>query len=165
MNAEIPCLGFASDCLKICFNQSEALPRSGWWRVISMEFLYSFLRRHFAGKPVDFQKSPSSDFIWRGTSSFAAKKCSSLSPRGRLVASLGNRWHRKMLVVLSGYQNKGVLKELDNVFFPNQCSRSTLRFFVWQGSKVLRWLSKRWTNVCYKVTHDRGCSSSCSSFW
>ena len=82
-----------------------------------MEFLYSFLRRHFAGKPVDFQKSPSSDFIWRGTSSLAAKKCSSRSPRGGLVASLGNQWHREMLVVLFGYQNKGVLKELDNVFF------------------------------------------------
>ena len=33
-------------------DQSEALPRSGWWRVISMEFLRSFLRRHLAGKPV-----------------------------------------------------------------------------------------------------------------
>ena len=31
--------------------QSEALPRSGWWRVISMEFLRSFLRR-LAGKTV-----------------------------------------------------------------------------------------------------------------
>ena len=30
-------------------NQSKALPRSGSWRVISMEFLRSFLRRHFAG--------------------------------------------------------------------------------------------------------------------
>ena len=42
----------------------------------------------------DFQKSPSSDFIWRGTTSslavgrFAAKQCSFRSPRGRLVASL-----------------------------------------------------------------------------
>ena len=33
-------------------SQSKALPRSGQWRVISMEFLRSFLRRHFAGKPV-----------------------------------------------------------------------------------------------------------------
>ena len=33
-------------------DQSETLPRSGWWWVISMEFLCSFLRRHFAGKPV-----------------------------------------------------------------------------------------------------------------
>ena len=33
-------------------DQSEALlPRSGLWRVISMEFLRSFLRRHFVGKP------------------------------------------------------------------------------------------------------------------
>ena len=41
----------ASDWLKqIQFNQSKALPRSGY--VISMEFLYSFFRRHFAGKPV-----------------------------------------------------------------------------------------------------------------
>ena len=37
---------------EICFNQLEARPRSGKWRVISMEFLCSFLRRHFAGKPV-----------------------------------------------------------------------------------------------------------------
>ena len=36
----------------ICFNQSEALPRSGKWHVIRTEFLRSFLRRHFAGKPV-----------------------------------------------------------------------------------------------------------------
>ena len=38
---------------EIWFNQSEELPRSGWWRVISMEFLRSFLRRHLAGKPVE----------------------------------------------------------------------------------------------------------------
>ena len=31
-------------------DQSQALiPRSGWWRVISMEFLRSFLRRHLVG--------------------------------------------------------------------------------------------------------------------
>ena len=30
----------------------EVKPRSGQWYVISMEFLRSFLRRHFAGKPV-----------------------------------------------------------------------------------------------------------------
>ena len=29
---------------EICFNQSEALPRSGKWRVISVEFLRSFVR-------------------------------------------------------------------------------------------------------------------------
>ena len=34
---------------KIWFNQSQALPRSVW-RVISMEFLRSFLTRHLAGK-------------------------------------------------------------------------------------------------------------------
>ena len=33
-------------------NQSEALPRSGEWRVISREFLRSFLRRHLAGETV-----------------------------------------------------------------------------------------------------------------
>ena len=37
---------------EIYFNKSEALPRSGWWRVISMEFLRSFLKRHLAEKPV-----------------------------------------------------------------------------------------------------------------
>ena len=37
---------------KILLNQSEALPRSGKWRVISMEFLRSFRRRHLVGKPV-----------------------------------------------------------------------------------------------------------------
>ena len=33
---------------EICFSQSEALPRS----VISVEFLRSFVRRHFAGNPM-----------------------------------------------------------------------------------------------------------------
>ena len=33
-------------------DQSEALPRSGCWCVISMEFLLWFLRHHFMGKPV-----------------------------------------------------------------------------------------------------------------
>ena len=33
---------------EICFNQAETVIRSGWWRVISMEFLRSFLRHHFA---------------------------------------------------------------------------------------------------------------------
>ena len=33
-------------------NLSEALPRNGWWHVISIEFLHSFSRRHFAGKPL-----------------------------------------------------------------------------------------------------------------
>ena len=31
------------------FNQSEALPRSKFWRIISIGFLHWFLRRHFAG--------------------------------------------------------------------------------------------------------------------
>ena len=34
---------------EIYFNQSEVLPRSGQWHVISMEFLRSFLRRHSSG--------------------------------------------------------------------------------------------------------------------
>ena len=33
-------------------DQSEALPSYGYWHVISMKFLHSFLRRHFAGKPL-----------------------------------------------------------------------------------------------------------------
>ena len=40
---------------EICFSQSVALPRSGQWCIImqlSMEFLWSFLRCHFVGKPV-----------------------------------------------------------------------------------------------------------------
>ena len=37
---------------QVCFNQSEALPRSGQWHVISMEFLHPFFRRQFAGKSV-----------------------------------------------------------------------------------------------------------------
>ena len=35
----------------LLIGQSEALTRSRYWRVISMEFLRSFLRRHFAGRP------------------------------------------------------------------------------------------------------------------
>ena len=42
----------ASATWEIYFNQSETLARSGQWNVISMEFLRSFIRRHFAGKPV-----------------------------------------------------------------------------------------------------------------
>ena len=45
-----PDLGSVSDWLEICFIiQLEALPRSGKRRVISVQFLRSFLRRHFAG--------------------------------------------------------------------------------------------------------------------
>ena len=40
----------ASDWREQSFNQSEAFPSSWKWHVISMEFLRSFLRCHFAGK-------------------------------------------------------------------------------------------------------------------
>ena len=43
---------------EICFNQSEALPRCGLCRVISLGFLRSFLRRHFAGKPSVAREMP-----------------------------------------------------------------------------------------------------------
>ena len=43
--------GSASDWMKQIINQSGVLPISGHWHVISMEFLRSFLRLHFAGKP------------------------------------------------------------------------------------------------------------------
>ena len=43
---------FCGAARQICFNQSEALPRSGQWYVISMEFLHPFFRRQFAGKSV-----------------------------------------------------------------------------------------------------------------
>ena len=58
-------------------------------------------------KNLGFQKSPSSDFIWRGTTSslavgrFAGKKGSPYSPRGRIVASL-----RKTLPVKSERSQK-----------------------------------------------------------
>ena len=54
---------------EICFNQSEALPRSGWWSVISMEFLCSFLRRHFAGK-LRWHHKMSSTFLGNGIFSY-----------------------------------------------------------------------------------------------
>ena len=34
------------------YTDDVSLPRSGYWHVISMEFLRQFLRGHFAGKPV-----------------------------------------------------------------------------------------------------------------
>ena len=43
---------FCGAARQICFNQSEALPRSGQWHVISMEFLHPFFRRQFAVKSV-----------------------------------------------------------------------------------------------------------------
>ena len=52
MTGYYPHLGSASDWLKICFNRSQALPRSWKCCVTSMAILCSFLRRHFAGKPV-----------------------------------------------------------------------------------------------------------------
>ena len=52
MTHHYPNLGSASDWLKNCFIRWEALLKSGLWHVVSMEFLRSFLRRHFAGAPV-----------------------------------------------------------------------------------------------------------------
>ena len=52
MTRHFPDLVSTFDWLKICFIQSEALSRSGWWRIITIEFLCLFLRRHFMGKPV-----------------------------------------------------------------------------------------------------------------
>ena len=47
-----PGLGSALDWLKVCFNQSEVLPRYGRWYIISMEFFLLLLGRHFAEKPI-----------------------------------------------------------------------------------------------------------------
>ena len=52
MTCHYPDLSSASDWMKQFFNQSEALPRSGWWCIVSVEFLLSFLRHHFVGKPM-----------------------------------------------------------------------------------------------------------------
>ena len=41
MMCHYPDLGVAFDWLRIYLSQSEALPRSGLWRVINMEFLHS----------------------------------------------------------------------------------------------------------------------------
>ena len=43
--------GFPEQWLQKFLTDDTSLPRSGYWRVISMEFLCSFLRCHFAGKP------------------------------------------------------------------------------------------------------------------
>ena len=43
--------------LKQIFSQSDALSRSGWYRVITIEFLRPFLRRHFVGKPVEASRN------------------------------------------------------------------------------------------------------------
>ena len=48
-----PDLSSASDCnFPLAHDQSEVLPRTGYWHLYSMKFLQSFLRRHFTGKPV-----------------------------------------------------------------------------------------------------------------
>ena len=48
-----PDLSSASDCnFPSAHDQSEALPRTGYWYLNSMKFLQSFLRRHFTGKPL-----------------------------------------------------------------------------------------------------------------
>lgn len=52
---------FAPDCMRQIINQSEALPRCGQWHAISVEFLLSFLRRHFAEELV---------VAWRNISCF-----------------------------------------------------------------------------------------------
>ena len=33
------------------YTDNVSLPRSGWWHVISVEFLHLFIRPHFVGKP------------------------------------------------------------------------------------------------------------------
>ena len=48
-----PDLSSASDCnFPSAHDQSEALPRTGYWHLNSMKFLQSFLRRHFTGTQV-----------------------------------------------------------------------------------------------------------------
>ena len=51
MTCHYPDPGGSSDWMKQISNQSVALPRSGCWWVISMEFLNPFFRRHLVGKP------------------------------------------------------------------------------------------------------------------
>ena len=59
---------------EICFNQSEVLPRSGYWRGISMKFLRLFLRCHFAGKPVVASRLRPLIFTNNSVSSFTSHK-------------------------------------------------------------------------------------------
>ena len=61
MTCHNPEMGSASDWFKICFNQSEELPKSGWWPVISMEFLH--IRCHFVGKPTMMSRNVSAVFL------------------------------------------------------------------------------------------------------
>ena len=66
MRRHYPDLGSASDWLNQISHaddQSEALPRSGYWHVISMKFLCSYLRCCWAGKPV--VESPNVGFFLR----------------------------------------------------------------------------------------------------
>ena len=68
MTCDYSDLGSASDWMKQILNQSEALPRSEQWPVISMEFLQSFLRHHFKETSVGVAKyqlfPPSNAKIW-----------------------------------------------------------------------------------------------------
>ena len=69
--------------------RSNPLPFQIPFLTEKLSLSYTFLDKWYPR----LSKSPSSDFIWRGTSSlavgrFAAKQGSLRSPRGRLVASL-----------------------------------------------------------------------------
>ena len=69
--------------------RSHPLPFQIPFLTEKLSLSYTFLDKWYPR----LSKSPSSDFIWRGTSSlavgrFAAKQGSLRSPRGRLVASL-----------------------------------------------------------------------------
>ena len=67
--------------IKFLRNRTNENGNYKMWRVkrmIKRGHLLNFERKIHLCNPVDFQKSPSSDFIWRGTT----------SSRGRLVASL-----------------------------------------------------------------------------
>ena len=59
--------------LKHIFNQSEPLPRSGWWCVISIEFLCLFLRRHLARKPQVVVSLNVNRFLWLSYLVFRSK--------------------------------------------------------------------------------------------
>ena len=53
---------------EIWFNQSQALPRSWEWRVVSLESLRSFIKRHLEGKPME--ASPNVSCFFRPLSMF-----------------------------------------------------------------------------------------------
>ena len=48
---------------EIWFNQSQAPPRSWEWRVVSLESLRSFIKRHLEGKPMEASPNVSC-FLW-----------------------------------------------------------------------------------------------------